>query len=147
MLFLAVLEVFTSSPKRLVFNILLFFLFCFFGFFFFPFVFPFKIPSCFFGFYPWAPFWKTLSFLFFCVCFLPFLTSCLVVSLKQTFLTSPFSKPTCFNFWQSLLCFMFLPFCFYVGFVLACFDFVVVLFCFVSCLLLDYDKTLFSLQF
>ena len=68
-----------------------------------------------------------LEKMFFCSSvffFVAFSCLCLLVSLKQTFLTSPFCNPSCFHLWLFLFffcCFvlcswcMFLPFCFYLG--------------------------------
>ena len=116
-----------------------FFLFCFI---FISFCLAFQIPF-FLTFCPSTLFWKTLPPLPFVFLFLPFSfhNVCLFL-LKQTFLTSPFWNPSCFHFW--LLIFLlflflfswctFLPFCFYVGFVLGMFlfSFVFFLFCFQS---------------
>ena len=139
--FPSVLEVFPLLfPKRPVFKILLFFLFCVC----FPcsrFVFSFKIPF-FFAFCPSTPFWKTFLFFGFFYFFALSFGKCLLVSLKQTFLTSSFSKSTCFQFWQFIFfllllflfsCFMFLLsvlcwHCFWYVFLMLLFCF-----CFVSC--------------
>ena len=119
------------SPERPVFKILLFFLFCVFPCF--PFVFPPKLSSFFFAFYPSTPFWEDyfgggFFFLFFAAFPLLFL----LVSLKQTFLTSPFWNLSSFHFSFCIFfssavfalfswC-IFLPFCFYVGFVFGMFS-------------------------
>ena len=85
-----------------------------------------------------TPFWKRsflgllLSFIFVAFCFV---NVCLF--LQKSFPNIPFLKPCSFF---SLLLFlflfswcMFLPFCFYVGFVFGMFSFVIVLFCFLFC--------------
>ena len=54
----------------------------------------------FFAFCPSTPFGKHYYFGFSCFLFLAFsFSQCLLVSLKQTFLTSPFWNPSCFHFW------------------------------------------------
>ena len=119
-----------------------------------PFVLHFEIPYFFFDFRPSTNqvFWKIFGF--FCLSFICCLClcSCLLVSFKQTFLTSPFETQVAFIFgcffiyyvvFVLVSCFMFLPFCFYIGFVfgmfLICYCFV--LFCFLFCFL--FIKTLF----
>ena len=84
-----------------------------------------------------------------------FLSSCLLVSLKQTFLTSPFWNPSCFRFlvvsFFLLLLFlflfswcMFLPFCF---FRLALFLVCLLLFLFYFLFRFQTMKSIVSLQF
>ena len=123
----------------------------------FSFCLPFQKSIFFFAFCPSTPFWKTflwgvgggvlLSFFFCCL----FLCQCLLVSLKQTFLTSPFSKPTCFSHWLFLFfslfyfCFRVLCFCF-SDLCWLCFGFF--FFCFVFLVLLsDYEKNTVSMHF
>ena len=96
--FPAVTELFSffCVPKRPVFKILLFFLFCFVSLF--SFCPPLKIPSVFFGVCPSAPLWKILLFLvclsFFFVAF-PFMFACL---FQTNFPNIPFLKPRLFWF-------------------------------------------------
>ena len=117
-------------PKRPVFKILLFFLFCFLSWL--SFVFPFKTPFLFFAFCPSTSFWKTLIFLvslsFF---FLPSPFLMFACFFQTNFPNIPFLKPKLLSFLVVYLfhllffvlfsCFMFLPFCFDVGFVFGIF--------------------------
>ena len=119
----------------------------------FAFCLPFQNSIFFFGFCPSTHFLKTFflggggffRLSFFCL----FLCECVLVSLIQTFLTSPFSNPTCFNVWFffSVVCAFFhvLCFCFSVLCWL-CFRYVLILFlfCFLFCFRLW--KALLSLQ-
>ena len=130
-------------PPKPVFEILFFFLFRFVSLF--SFCPPFQIPYI-----PWFlsvnPFWTILYFwfllsLFCCLCLCSFL---LVFSNKLS--EHPFLKPKLFAclavslvfllFLILFSCFMFLPFCFYVGFVFGMFKFCscyVFFFCFLCC--------------
>ena len=119
----------------------------FFGF---PFVFPFKTHFLLFVHQPL--FEKHYYFWFLYLSFsCLFLSQCLLVSFKQTFLTSHFWNPSCFHLWLFLFlfycflaCFIFLPFCFDVGFVFGMFILFLSCFCFVSCLAFtDYENIVF----
>ena len=131
-------------PKRLVFKILLFFLFYF--LFWFSFCHPFQNSIFFFDICPSTPFWKTLIFCFFNLsfaCLFPFLM--FACFFQTNFPHIPFLKPKLLSFLVVYLflqlflflfsCFMFLPFCFDVGFVFGMSYFVLILFlfCFLFC--------------
>ena len=134
-------------PQRPVFNFYLFFLLCFLV----SFCPPFQnsIFSCFLSI---DPFWKYaflfLQFVFICcLCY----CSCLFVSFKQTFLTSPLWNPNCFHLFFCCFCFCFHVLCFRFSvfmlvLFLVCFYFV----CFssfASCFAFRLLKALFPLQF
>ena len=143
-------------PKKPVFGILLFFLFCFVSLF--SFCPPFQHSICFLWLLSIKPFWKVynvwflLSFFFCCLC----LCSCLFF-FQTNFPNIPFLKPkvlAClvvdlFHLLYLLLfsCFMFLPFCFILALFLVCLYFVLVLFYFASCFAFRLSKNIASLQF
>ena len=80
----------------------------FFGF---PFVFPFKTPFYPFAFWPSAPFWRTLIFLFFkSFFFLPFPFLMFACLFQTNFPNIPFLKPKLLSFW--LFIYFFCCFCF-----------------------------------
>ena len=137
--FPAILEVFClfCSPKRPVFKILLFFLFCFFSGF--PFVFPFKTPFYPFAFWPSAPFWKTLIFLVsLSFLFLPFPFLMFACFFQTNFPTIPFLKPKLLSFWLFIYficcsCFCFHCVCFSLSVFMLALFLVFFCFCFVFC--------------
>ena len=107
-----------------------------------------KFPFCFLSINPFS---KTL------LCLVSFIISCLFLMIACLFATNfpniPFLNPNCFHFWLFFFfcCFrflfswcMFLPFCFYVGFV---FGNLFLGFCVVSVLLSVCEKNVVSLQF
>ena len=111
----------------------------------FPFVFPFKTLFVFFPFCPSTPFWKTLIFCFFFISLVlafSFLNAYLF--FQTNFPNIPILKPELLSFLVVHLClllflflfscFIFLPFCFDVGFVFGMlFVLVLFLFCFLFC--------------
>ena len=138
-------------PKRPVFKILLFFLFCF--LFWFSFCLPF--PNSISLFCPSAPFWKTFIFLvslsFF---FLPFPFLMFAGFFQTNFLNIPFLKPKLLSFslfMYFFCCFLFLfscsSFCLsalMLALFLECFILFLSCFCFVSCFAFtDNDKHCF----
>ena len=124
------------SSKRPVFTILLFFILFFFLVFLLSSLSKFHIVLCFLSSTPFLILfvWGRghLSF-FFCL----FLCYCLLVSLKQTFLTSPFWNQSCFHFRLFLLFFCCVCFCFHgacfclsvfmLALFLVCLSFVIIL--------------------
>ena len=127
-------------PQKACYQILFFFLFCF--LFLLSFCLPFQNSMSVFAFCPSTLVWNilggSLCFSFSCL----FLSYCLLVSLNQTFLTSPFWNPSCFHFCFFVCCFCFcfdgVCFCLYVSMlvlflVFCCFIFVLLLSCFLFC--------------
>ena len=153
--FPAILEFFFlfCVPKRPVFKILLFFLFCF--LFWFSFCLPFQNSIFFFAFCPSTPFWKTLIFWvslsFF---FLPFPFLMFACFFQTNFPNIPFLKPKLLSFWLFIYFFCCFCFCFHVScfclsvlmlaLFLVCFILFLSCFCFVSCFAFtDYEKHCF----
>ena len=139
-IFLQFQSILLFSPQRLVFKILLFFLFCF--LFWFSFCLPFQNSIFFSAFCPSTPFWKALIFLvslsFF---FLPFPFLMFACFFQTNFPNIPFLKPKLLSF---LVVYLFIQLC-VVVFHVSCFClsvlmlalfFVIVLFmfCFLLCL-------------
>ena len=130
-------------PKRPVFKILLFFLFCF--LFWFSFCLPFQnsIFLCFLSINPFLENINIVGFLIFLFLAFSFLNVCLLISNKRS--QRPIFETQVALFLVVYLlfvlflflfsCFMFLPCCFDVGFVFGMFYFVLglFLFCFLSC--------------
>ena len=136
--FPAILEVFClfCSPKRPVFKILFFFLFCF--LFWFSFCIPFQNSILSLCFLAISPFLENINIFGFFICFLFFPFLMFACFIQTNFPNIPFLKPKLLSFWLFIyffccFCFlfsyfMFLPFCFDVGFVFGMFYFVIVLF-------------------
>ena len=137
--FPAILEVFClfCSPKRPVFKILPFFLFCFFSGF--PFVFPFKNSILSLCFLAISPFLETLIFLVsLSFLFLPF-PFLMFACFFQTYIPNiPFLKPKLLSFWLFIYficcsCFCFHCVCFSLSVFMLAFYLVFFCFCFVFC--------------